>query len=118
MSDNGSIYTCKQHSTLRWFTTKPGGVLIFHGEVKPDGTLKPASVYGIPPLTYLRHRLNGRNPFAPELESPDEPPMTWDALVSLVRHLDDSTTTYSYECPCPATDLVVVEGETYEDLPQ
>ena len=81
-------YNCSNHPELRWWSTKPNGSMVFAGEVDEDGFLiKEAAMYPLPPLVVLKHRLNGRNPFAPEMEW--EAVTTWDAVVAMVAQMEE-----------------------------
>jgi len=108
----GSIYTCKNHTTLRWFDTKPGGVLVFIGAVTANGLQEAAFDPGNP-LNRLRHYLNNKNPSAPEQPLPE--PFTYDRLKDFMRYvLKQEELGFVFECECPGRDLTKLPSETYE----
>lgn len=117
---DGSIYTCKKHPTLRWFDTKPGGVLIFAGAVikatadTPEVFKQPAFEPGSP-LQRLGYYLSNRNPYAPDL--PLDEPFTYERLKAYMQFVFDAEAKgYVFECECPARDLTSLPDETYEAI--
>jgi len=112
---SGSVYTCKNHRELRWFDTKPGGKLVFLGEIQADDSIKPAAMTVIPPYTHLKHAMNGRNPFAPELET-ESPITTWEGVLDFVAYIKEQSQTHAFECQCPGSDLVKVTDEDADEL--
>jgi len=115
MGDRGSIYTCKNHPTLRWFDTKPGGRLTFTGAVTAEGLLAEAAYEAGNPMVRLRHYINGKNPYAPEL--PLDEPFTYERLKDIMRYVFRMEELgYVFECECSAADLIKLPGETYESV--
>ena len=115
MSDNGSIFTCKNHPNKRWANTGPGKRIFFLGEFQEDGSLKrdqPISSY--PPVRILQARLNGRNPYDARLE--EEPITEWQEVLDFVEYVRKCEEKYAFECACPGSDLVTLEDETYESV--
>lgn len=120
MSDQGSVYTCKNHPNMRWWDTKPNGNLIFGGEIVriPETGHKvrkePAYESGNP-LLRLRQYANNKNPYAPSLEL--DPPITWERIVGYVKYVEKVTEMGNvFECECPASDLQKLAHETYDTL--
>jgi hypothetical protein len=119
MGDQGSIYTCKNHTTLRWFDTKPNGQLVFMGELtaNSDGpiTLREAAYEPGNPLIRMRHYLSNRNPFAPEQQLPE--PFTFMRMKLFMRYVFKMEELgYVFECECSATHLTRLPNETYESV--
>lgn len=115
---DGTVFTCKNHPRLRWFNTKPGGSLVFDGEVMADGRLKPAQPIGpLPPVKHLRARLNNVNPYDSRIEE-DGRINDWDDLLSFVEYINHTLKKWALECECPGSDLVKVENETLETRPR
>jgi hypothetical protein len=117
MSEHGSVFTCKNHTTLRWANTKPGGRIFFLGEIMEDGRLKPDHpISPFPPMKILKARLNGKNPYDERL---DEPEMTsWAELLDFMEYYTSSMQKYAFECECPGADIIRVDDETYESVTQ
>lgn len=116
MSDNGSVYNCKNHPRMRWFDTKPNGSLTFMGEISEDGkSLHHPAFDPYNPLKRLRHYLNGKNPYAPS--QPLDIPFTYERLKSFMGTvLKAEEMGYVYECECSAFDLVRLPDETYNSV--
>lgn len=111
----GSVYTCKNHTSLRWFDTKPNGALVFIGKITEDGKLKEAFIEPGNPMVRLKHYMNGKNPYDPSLDLPE--PFTWDRLKKFIQGIENiETKGYVFECECPMRDLVRLPDETYESV--
>jgi hypothetical protein len=115
VSENGSVLRCVNHPQLRWFNTKPGGKLVFEGELLADGRIKPAHpIAPIPPVKVLRARLNGKNPYDERL---DEPAATeWQDVLDFVKWVEHNEERYAFECACPGSLLERVPDETTHEL--
>jgi hypothetical protein len=111
---SGSVYRCKNHPDLRWFDTKPNGKLCFLGKIADNGDVMHAGIAPIPPVAHLRSLLNGRNPFAEELET--EQMTKWEDVVDFVKYIEEQSQKYAFECICPGSDLEVVADEDANEL--
>lgn len=104
--------TCVNHPRMRWNTKNIGGIgarsIRFDGERQDDGSFKPGTMYGGNPVTMLRNALNGKNYFDDSLESPNGLGITtWEGVLDFVAGVAHDMEKYSFECSCPASDLVV-----------
>lgn len=116
----GSVYTCKNHPSLRWFDTKPGGRLTFTGalitnEITNTTMLHEPAYESASPLFRLRHYLNNKNPYDPSL--PLDEPFTLERLKDVMRYVFRMEELgYVFECDCSPADLTKLLDETYESV--
>lgn len=115
MSEDGNVYNCKNHQSLRWFDTKPNGALTFMGEITDDGKLREPTIDPGSPMKRLRYYFAGKNPYAPSLDLPE--PFTFERLKQYLAYVEKvEAIGYSFECECPPSDLVRLPDETYESV--
>lgn len=116
MSDNGSVYTCRNHETLRWFDTKPGGRLVFSGEMPTEScpTGKPDMAGGMPPFRTLVARMQGYNVYGGESMKEDPSITSFADVKKFVAAVEKMEQRWAFECECPASDMVKLD-EQYED---
>jgi hypothetical protein len=110
--------TCVNHTNKRYSTKNISfRSLFFHGEVcEPvefthhDGTTEILTFKmsaNMPSLTHLlKSRLNGVNPYDSNLTDEEPSIKTWDEVLEFVTWVDHVSKLCSFECDCPARDLV------------
>lgn len=115
MSDQGSVYNCKNHPGMRWWDTKPNGKLVFEGEIRDDGLLYEAAFEPGNPMIRLKQYANNQNPYAPTMQL--DPPITWKRIVDYMKYVEYAWSRgETFECDCSARDLVKLPDETYNTL--
>jgi hypothetical protein len=113
---------CKNHPAKHWHTKNIDYIgarsIFFSGE---DTTVVPFApswkeshpLFGGSPVRYIKARLNGVNPFDERIK--EEPVVEWDDLLGEVESFKRMGEKYSFECACPARDLILWPG--YESRP-
>ena len=109
MNDNGSVYTCKNHTLLRWFNTKPGGRFCFSGELPSEAhpTGRPDFPAGTTPMKLLKARMSGVNPYDPSIVE-EASIKTIDDVEKFVAYVRSMEEKMVFECECPGSDIVKV----------
>jgi hypothetical protein len=111
-----TVYACKNHKNKLWYNTKPGGQLVFLGELRKNGTVKDAQPLApIAHIRLLKAYINGYNPFAEDMK--EEPHIkTIEDVRNFLTYVDTMERKYAFECECAPGNLEKIDGDPDELL--
>lgn len=114
--------TCRNHPDLRWMTKNIDYIgarsIFFRGgwsTVIPFAPVwKDAFPMEASPVTILKARLSGINPYTNQ-PMPDAEPYRWEDVVKFVEWVQSLESEYTFECDCKFSELIVAPEDAPTD---